>query len=110
MAGGVFTKMKNVASQENKPHLGIAATVITVVAVVLLVGVVANRFSAGSNPTMAQGLGISKESLPAWLNADAMQCQGDMSKLSPSEQQKIAEAYHNGASTVVKASYSLQTQ
>jgi len=94
---------------QEKPQLGVLLMVAAVLLTVVFLGVMGHQYFAPSSPSESQILGMDKSSFPGWVNDAAMQCKGDMSKLSPDLQQKIAAQYKDGGRTELMASYALQT-
>ena len=61
-----------------------------------------------SSPSLAAEMDLGTHPIPAWVTADADKCNGDISKLSPAEQQKLAKLYPGpGARMEIMAAYSL---
>jgi len=91
----------------NKPQPG-SSVVIAVLIAVILVGVVmlGRHFLAPQTPTIAQQMDLDKHPIPGWITGYAEKCQGDMSKLSAEEQQKVQAAYPGqGARVIIMAAY-----
>jgi hypothetical protein len=81
----------------------IAATILIALAVVIGIGYHA---LIPATPSLSQQLDLDKHPIPAWVTQDARQCQGDINKLSPQEQQKIAASYPGqGGRIIVMAAY-----
>lgn len=93
-------------AQSDKPQVSlIVAAVAVVLAIAIVIGV-GHHYLAPSSPSLAQQLDLNKHPIPAWVTQDAQQCQGDITKLRPQEQQKIAQAYPGqGARIIVMAAY-----
>ena len=96
-------------SAEEKSQLGLPVVIAAIVLLVVVLGYMGHQYFAPSGPSLSQAWGMDKSSFPGWVNDAAMQCKGDMSKLSPDEQQKIAAQYKDGGRTEIMASYAIQT-
>lgn len=96
-------------SATGKSQVGIPVIIAAVVLLVVFLGFMGEHYMVPTTPSLSQAWGIDKNSFPGWVNDAAMQCQGDMSKLSPDLQQKIAAQYKDGGRTEIMASYALQT-
>jgi len=108
----MLTAHKQVSSSKNsneKQQLGLPVVIGALILLAILLGYMGHQFFAPSGPSLSQAWGMDKSSFPSWVNDAAMQCKGDMSKLSPELQQKIAAQYKDGGRTEIMASYALQT-
>ena len=93
----------------DKPQLGLPVVIAAIALMILLLGFMGYHYFAPSGPSLSQAWGMDTHSFPSWVNDAAMQCKGDMSKLSPQIQQKIAAQYKDGGRTEIMASYAIQT-
>jgi uncharacterized membrane protein len=90
-----------------KRQLALLVAVI-VVAVVVIIGF-GRRYVASQSPSLAQELDLDKHPIPSWVSDDARQCNGDITKLSPAEQQKVYAAYPGqGGRIIIGAAYQMQ--
>src|SRR6187402_7777 len=92
----------------NKPKNG-SSIVIIVLIVAIVAGMVALGYHllAPQTPSIAQQMDLDKHPIPDWVANDAEKCQGDLSKLSAEEQQKVQAAYPGqGARVIIMAAYS----
>jgi len=80
------------------PALVAAAAILLII---VLVGLGKHFLAGSSGPTMAQKLDLDKQTIPAWVQQDAKQCQGDIAKLSPEEQAKLRAAYPGQAAVAI---------
>ena len=96
-------------SSTDRSPLQLAGIVAAIAILVFFMGYMGYKCFVPSSPSMSQIIGMDKSSFPGWVNDAAMQCQGNMSKLSPEMQQKVAAQYKDGGRTEIMASYALQT-
>lgn len=83
----------------------LVALVAIVIAVAIVIGI-GHHVLAPSSPSLSQQLDLDKHPIPAWVTQDARQCRGDITQLSPAEQQKIAASYPGqGGRIIVMAAY-----
>src|SRR4051812_33119323 len=92
-----------------KPQLRLAVIVAAVVLTVAVLFGIGRQYMGPSNPSLALELDLDKNPIPARVVQDARQCEGDIAKLSPDEQQKIRAAYPGeGARIIISAAYATQ--
>lgn len=87
---------------ETRPGMQQVGIIALIVAAIVLVGyfaAMARHYTAPQGPSTAQIMQGHK--IPDWVTQDAIQCKGDISKLSPQEQQKLNAAYPNGTARFV---------
>ena len=100
------------ATQSQKQSGPQTSTVLLVAAIVALLAfavLVGRHYLVGSSPSLAQEMDLDKHPIPAWVTQDAKQCEGDITKLGPQEQQKLQTAYPGqSARLIITAAYSVQ--
>jgi len=85
---------------------------IIVAGIALIIGLLTfegHHYLDPPTPSLAQNLEMDKHPFPVWVSDAAMQCKGDMSKLSPDMQQKLSAQFKDGGRTEIMASYAIQT-
>jgi hypothetical protein len=92
------------------PKLIIVGIVLIVALIIYFVGAGSKTFAPAADNTYAKTLAASHYTTPSWLANDAKSCNGDFSKLDPTEQQKVltmCKGNQHDAENAIAGAYSL---
>lgn len=85
----------------NNQKMMMIGSIAAIVAAITAVGWIAKNSLGESQPGAAQKMELDKKPIPEWVRQYAVQCQGDITKLSPADQQKIQATYPGQSARIV---------
>ncbi|MBC8136151.1 MAG: hypothetical protein H8F28_09720 [Fibrella sp.] len=88
-------------NQTNSQKLIMIASIIAIVGAIVAVGWLAKNSLGDPAPSASQKMELDKHPIPEWVSQYAVQCKGDITKLSAADQQKVQEKYPGQSARIV---------
>lgn len=88
-------------NQSNNQKLMMIGSVIAIIVAIVAVGWLAKNSLGESGPSAAQKMELDQKPIPDWVSQYAVQCKGDITKLSAEDQQKVQEKYPGQSGRII---------